>query len=386
MTLHIDIPRVMAMDGIDLADKRLFGAHRPNLPEGTVVVSADSHISIEDDIFYERAPARLRDRMPRIWKDHETGLVCFGVDRSPVAIPLEFARSMERQGLYDMASRMRDNDADGVAIEIAFPQVLLGMVHHPDLEAKEWMLRIYNEWLAELQARASGRFYGVGLANWWDPAKARPSIEHIKALGLKTYMIPMNPGKDAAGEPIYYSDERSEPFWQAVEDAGLPLCYHIGEAFHPGGRGGIATGVLASFMPFRRNFGELVFGGILDRHPGIQIVFAEAGINWIPGMLQDAEMTFDTHRKLMSPQIKLRPSEYWTRHCHATFMSDEFGLRNLGFIGAEKVMWSSDYPHNEGTHGFSADIIENLLGLVTPNEARLILGGNAIRLFGLPVS
>ncbi|MDT5090383.1 MAG: hypothetical protein QOG47_3090, partial [Mycobacterium sp.] len=37
------------------------------LPEGTVVFSADNHISLADDIFYDRFPDELKEKAPRIW-------------------------------------------------------------------------------------------------------------------------------------------------------------------------------------------------------------------------------------------------------------------------------------------------------------------------------
>ncbi|HEX4395876.1 MAG TPA: amidohydrolase, partial [Mycobacterium sp.] len=37
------------------------------LPPGTEVFSADTHISLAADIFYERLPDDLKDSAPRIW-------------------------------------------------------------------------------------------------------------------------------------------------------------------------------------------------------------------------------------------------------------------------------------------------------------------------------
>jgi len=51
--------------------------------------------------------------------------------------------------------------------------VLLGL---PDHEVRERCFRIYNERLAELQEAAPGRFYGVGMINWWDAAGARRTM------------------------------------------------------------------------------------------------------------------------------------------------------------------------------------------------------------------
>jgi hypothetical protein len=55
------------------------------------------------------------------------------------------------------------------------------------------------------------------------------SLAEIKALGLKTIMIPRVPGKDRNGQEIYYSSAACKPFWDAIEAAGLPVNFHIGE-------------------------------------------------------------------------------------------------------------------------------------------------------------
>ena len=49
------------------------------------------------------------------------------------------------------------------------------------------------------QERSNGHFYGVGLINWWDPKGTRNTLEELKALGLKTFLLPLNPGKDDDG-------------------------------------------------------------------------------------------------------------------------------------------------------------------------------------------
>ena len=37
------------------------------LPAGTEIFSADNHISVADDIFFERFPDDLKGQAPRIW-------------------------------------------------------------------------------------------------------------------------------------------------------------------------------------------------------------------------------------------------------------------------------------------------------------------------------
>lgn len=384
---EIHSTRLPEIGHIGLSSDRIMNGRRAVLPPGTVLVSADTHWFIKEDIFFERAPEHIRHRMPRVWRDEENGIFLMGVNhqRFLTSIFNKIIPSLERPGAFDLDARLADLDNDGVAMEIAFPQWLLFYLHQPDLEAREWIFRIYNDYLAELQARSGGRFFGVGIPNYWDPAKSADSIRHIKEIGLKTYMLPMTPGKNVEGKPILYASMEMDPLWQAAEEAGLPINYHVGENASAALEepGGIGTVVLSTFMPFRRNMGELMFGGVFDRHPTLRIVFAEANINWIPGMLQDAEMACDGWGKLLQPKLERRPTEYWQRHCYATIMSDKVGLGLIDYIGADRVMWSNDYPHNEGTHGYTAEIIEQILGAVPADQAKAILGGTAMQLYDL---
>jgi predicted TIM-barrel fold metal-dependent hydrolase len=85
----------------------------------------------------------------------------------------------------------------------------------------------------------------------------------------------------------------------------------------------------------------------------------------------------------MHPKIKHHPRHYWHNNCYATFMHDPIGLKLLDVIGANRVMWSSDYPHVEGNFGYTRESIRAVLNATTEDEARMILGGTALKLFNL---
>jgi predicted TIM-barrel fold metal-dependent hydrolase len=356
------------------------------LPDGLTLVSADNHIEVTSDIFYETFPERLRESAPRVWFD---GYWHVGfkdeMEAYPVGVDIETAltRSVLNDG-FDFDVRNRHLDAEGIAKEIAYPQSLLAFVQLPDREVQELIYRAYNEHLAELGARSPGRFHGVGIcSNWWDPERAESAIRQIVDLGLKSYMLPYSPGRDREGRPIDYAGAEMDRFWAAAEAAGLPVGFHIGEVPASGGRGGFGTFFIVQAAPFRRVFGNLIFGGILDRHPSLRIVFAEGGINWVAGALQDAEVTFGAHYELFDLKPKHRPSHYWHNNCFATFQSDPVGLRLLEFIGADRIMWAQDYPHSEGTFGYTALALKEILDGVSEADARRILGDNACSLYQL---
>ena len=103
----------------------------------------------------------------------------------------------------------------------------------------------------------------------------------------------------------------------------------------------------------------------------------------MPGALQTASMLYECFTGLLDPQIERHPREYWARNCYAGFIHDPAGLAMLETIGADRVMWSQDYPHKESAYGFSWDVIQEIIDHTTEDEARMILGGTAQRVFGL---
>jgi predicted TIM-barrel fold metal-dependent hydrolase len=369
-----------------IVDRKPQALDRAGLPESLTIVSADNHIEITEDIFYERFPERLREAAPRVWFDKYWRVGFKGdVEAFPVGFDIERAlsKTVMNEG-FDFRVRNRHLSAEGIAKEIVYPQSLLGFVRYPDLEMQELMYRVYNEYLAELQARNPGRFFGVGiLSNWWDPEKAEGAVRQIVDLGLKTFMLPYSPGKALDGRPIDYAGPEMDRLWAAANEAGLPVSFHIGEVPASGGRGSFGTFFIVQAAPFRRVLGSLIFGGILDRNPGLRIVFAEGGINWAAGALQDAELTYDVHRQMLDPTPTRRPTDYWREHCYATFQTDAVGLSLLDRLGADRVMWAQDYPHSEGTFGFTASALKAVLDATSEADARLILGETASALYEL---
>ncbi len=377
-------------EGLGLFNTRMAKGPVKTLPAGSTIVSADNHFPLVEDIFYDRFPDHLKHLAPRIWYDEEARLWHIGANFQSLYPPAfyDLIRSMEdRPGCENMAERMKDLDAEGVDQEIAFPQVLAVYFGSPEFEMREHLFAIYNEYVADVQKQYPTRFFPVGVPNFWDPAKAPDSIRRIAELGLKSVLLPMSPGKRPDGQNVVYNSEDYDAMFAAIEEVGVPICFHIGEKFAGNdGINGDGARVLHDLGPtmFRKNFGQLVFGLIFDKFPGLKVVFAEAGINWVPGTLQDAEMIYNSHAQLYDSLPKHRPSWYWHNHCYATFMADTAGLKLLDIIGADRVMWSVDYPHNEGSFGYSQDIAAELIDTLPTDQAAMILGGTAREVFKLP--
>jgi predicted TIM-barrel fold metal-dependent hydrolase len=64
-------------------------------------------------------------------------------------------------------------------------------------------------------------------------------------------------------------------------------------------------------------------------------------------------------------------------------MVDPLGLQLIDQIGIDKVMWSSDYPHNESTFGYSEKSLAAVVDAVGPQAATRIVSGNITEFLGL---
>jgi len=354
------------------------------LPDGTVVVSVDNHYSVSEDIWWNKFPASMKDRAPRVVHEHGVyNIVVDGKSIIPEVSADTFATFEMVPGSAIMEARLADLDHEGIDKELIFGNAALALLFGKDLEARDVICRVYNEHMAEVGERAPGRFHGVGFANFWDPSRFESSLAEIKALGLKTFMAPQNPGNGIDGQPINYASKEMEPFFAAVEASGLPLCIHIGENANPG-RGGMGTSFMQNLAGFRKTIGTLIFGGVFDRHPGLRVVFMEGGINWVLTAIQDAELIWGSFDQMLDWKLNHEPRHYFDTNVYSAFMTDKLGLQLIDQIGADRAMWSADYPHPESTFGYSWTAMKQVVDTgISEADVKKILGGNAIEVFKL---
>ncbi|MGZ4512592.1 MAG: amidohydrolase family protein [Mycobacterium sp.] len=383
--------RTLYPEGVIGAPKHRRGhaaAGSTGLPPGTEVFSADNHISVADDIFYEHFPDDLKDYAPRIW--YEDGAYLLGRQGQSMVVGDFSAVLMQYDDLAGAVSnnidaRVRELAEDGVDKELVFPNAVLALFHYPDKDLRERIFRIYNEHIAAVQERSNGHCYGVGLINWWDPRGTRRTLTELKSLGLKTFLMPINPGNDDNGRAIDFSGAAMSAVWDEIEDAGLPVSHHIGESQPkvPSEVNSVAVAMMVNIDSFREMFSKYVFGGILDRHAGLRIGWFEGGIAWVPPALQDAEHVLASYRHMLAHQPEHDVRYYWDTHMCASFMVDGLGLTQIDQIGIDKVMWSSDYPHNESTYGYSERSLAAVVDAVGPEDAVRVVSGNVRKFLGL---
>ncbi len=372
----LEIP---AQKNIDVSPRRVAEAETRPWPAGTRIVSADSHL-IEQDYWYEGFPTEKKDQAPRmVFRDGAFDLSIGGKSMTPPELAKHLCVSMEcTPGLNDIPARLTDLDIEGVEKELIFPQRLFGLFMFGEMQNREEVFGLYNAAIARRCAEAPERLYPVMVPNYWDMNEAKNSVAACLALGAHGLMVPLKDGKH-----INYNDPVMDPLYEAIADSGIPLIFHIGEAIPTAMPGAAGISLLTQMQGFRMQWSQLTFGGIFDRFPKLKAVFVEGGLAWVASMLHDADMAATHFRTSINPKLKHAPSWYWRNHCYATFMTDPVGLSLLDRIGAETCMWSSDYPHQESTFGYTRSSIQAVFDATTLENAQLIVGKTALQVFNM---
>jgi len=129
----------------------------------------------------------------------------------------------------------------------------------------------------------------------------------------------------------------------------------------------------------------MLFSGILEKRPNVPFVLGEAGLGWIPYVLErfDHEM----HKygdKCLDHRLEMLPSEIFRRQVLVTYEDEAFGVECIPRIGFDSVMWASDYPHGDSAWPESRKAINEspLIGL-GEEAVRKITFENAARVYGI---
>jgi predicted TIM-barrel fold metal-dependent hydrolase len=307
---------------------------------------------------------------------------------------------------WDSTRRLTEMESDGIVGEVLFPNTVPPFYPKSSLTARppasdtheaelRWAgLRAHNRWLADFCADAPGRRAGIAQILLADVDAAVDEIRWARDHGLSGgVLLPGAP--PGTGLPPLYSPAY-EPIWRVCEELGMPVNHHSGSAVPPMDETAIDKVVFLLEVTWwaHRALPHLVFGGVLERHPEMQLVFTEQGTAWIPDELVRLDYFFERMHSAVGSQevewghdvvskLSLTPSEYWARQCHvgASFIRPaEVTLRDT--VGVERIMWGSDYPHREASYPYSHEALRLSFAGVEPAEVQAMVGGNAARLYG----
>jgi predicted TIM-barrel fold metal-dependent hydrolase len=236
--------------------------------------------------------------------------------------------------------------------------------------------RCWNDWSTSLVAGHTDRLMPVTQIDFSDVEGTIAELTRTRELGCRAFAVPETPVRGARGtlaRSITHPD--FEPIWDAAEDLGMAAFFHVGfgrERINPGwannGAADMKTFSLLSMIAGGQTapqllIAALVYDGVLERHPQLNVVIEEVGIDWLPYVLSAMEASIG-HTTLPRDDefrpshlsvgdtytLPLTPTEYVRRQVRVTPLpaSNPIG-RVITNVPPEVLCFSSDYPHVEGS-------------------------------------
>jgi predicted TIM-barrel fold metal-dependent hydrolase len=288
---------------------------------------------------------------------------------------------------------VEDSDLDGVDVNVFFPSVVIRLYDLIDPMLTAAVFRAYNDWLADFCSYDSRRLKGVAALILPDDVDAAVrELERCVERGFVGGMIPMLSGPDPT-----YDDAIYDRLWAAAVEMGVPLMMHTGGIRKVAGReapiditrinnsrpqGG------SDVMP-RDNLIAMVYGGVFERFPELQVGVMEMGTGWIPYFVRSLDRSYLVRRDT-APRPKefgdgMAPSDFIRRNVFFGYQDEDLGVLFRDIIGVDNLLYANDYPHPDCVWPRSRQVLESIYQTAgcTQEEKAKLAGGNAARIFGL---
>ena len=377
-----------------------------------VVIDADGHILEPPDLWQRYLEPAYRDRAIRLAVD-ERGLEYLEIDRHKSRLlqggtlgilggayqdPRElmtpgkvsyWEAAKRTPGGIDPDARVREMDEQGIDMAILYPTIGIcweGECDDPQLSAA--YCRAYNNYVLDFCSGHADRLIPIAQINLRDVNLAIAEVERVKdkVKGLFYTPFPTN------GIPIgaaYY-----DPFWACVEASGLPISTHVqvrpdflgdGLYRHTSMPRAEENSMWYIFMQItedsRLGLNCLFQGGVLERFPRLRYVVLEIGCGWLPAWMERADAKYEAFS--FSTAMHHTPSQLFRNNCWISADVDEAMIPEVSkWIGAERMLWATDYPHLDAHKDPLVELRTHLGGLSSTDQ-EWILGRAAAELYRL---
>jgi predicted TIM-barrel fold metal-dependent hydrolase len=226
--------------------------------------------------------------------------------------------------------------------------------------------------------------------------RAIEELEWVLERGARVILVRPAPVPGFSG-PRSPALPEFDPFWARVAESGILVGMHASDSGYQRYTNeweGLRTGEMLPFVnpsgfafiighlsrPIIDTVASLIGHGLCTRFPSLRFAPVENGSSWVRPLLEALESGYSMAPKLFEEN----PMEVFRRniYVHPFHEEDPIGLVKL--IGADRVLFGSDYPHPEGLAD-PLSFVDELKGL-TEEEVRLVMGGNLSRLMGVETS
>ncbi len=373
------------------------------------VIDADGHILEPPDLWTRYLESKYKDRAIRMEKD-QSGVEFFVIDGRPsanlrgvgpavagighpyqeIATSGTFSYFDGPKGAYEPTARLRLMDEEGLDVAVLFPSLgLTWEVEVKEAELAAAYARAYNNWIIDFCKTNPQRLIPVAHISLLDIDEGVKEVKRVAKLGVKGAFT-----RAAPPSQIPYWDRAYDTFWAALQEADMPIGFHVSlNEYFLGHQWKMTESVTAVQSPLhgyrfsvvmfdvQAAFAALCQGAVFDRFPQLKVLLLETGGGWIAHFLE----RLDAKHKLLSWKTGLKhyPSEYFRRQCWISFDPHETTIPAMvKHCGADKFIWASDFPHFDASPAAVAET-KAAISSLSPSEQQLILGDNVARIYNL---
>ena len=337
------------------------------------ILDADSHVMELADFLDGFIDPGQRDRLKRdgmtaLRPVLERAVAKADGRRSDPAVAAEAEERLLRDkgwdalGGFDPTERSRALDLLGFGAQLVFATFATAMFAGRDLDRLYAGSRAQNRAMATF-CSGDPRLLAVAYVPLVDPLRATAIAAEAIEVGCAAVMVPSTAAGDRA--PTHPD---LDPFWDLLSEADVPFVLHVGGGgrlldpnFHHndmpvtdhlgGGENVRSKDFLAIPHSPEVFLGVLILDGLFDRFPRLRGGCIEQGAGWVVSWLRHLDHAVRAFSRTEPPlqRLELRPSEYVERHLKFTPFAGEPVGWMIEQAGPGLFMFSSDYPHPEGT-------------------------------------
>ena len=363
-------------------------------PKNRSYYDADSHVMELPNFIIDYADEEFKDLIPPVnYKaslvtDEEVDLIVSNGGKhtkehvdAQIALGdrlIEESKEIQALGAFDRKDRSKAMDLLGFKKQLVFAthsvvtpfRDLRGKAKYVDKQGvgisaklRYGATRAHNRAMSDFCSEDS-RLMGVGVIPLHEPELAMIELDFAIEAGLEAIWI-----------PHYACGDRSpghlalDPFWQKLSDEGIPFLMHVGGAplqldkswndngkppskdWMGGGENVRAKDMVVMHQGPETFISMMVLDGVFERHPKLRGASVELGAGWVPEMLQRLDYVVKTWTRVDKNlgDIKRKPSEQLKEQMAFTpYAHEDVGLL-MDASSPELYLFSSDYPHVEGT-------------------------------------
>jgi uncharacterized protein len=360
-------------------------------------LDSDMHVYDPPDLYLKHMDPKWGERIPRGEWPKGHGRVEFMLGDGTVLRPrterirtgekkvAQHHREGPRRG-YDPVSQVAAMEQEGLDVAVLFRTSPLYADDSFEPEYALALCQAWNDWIAAFTDHNRSRLKPSSVIPMHDVNLAVKEVNRVvKKLGSVGLSIGPEPVR---GRQLH--DRYFDPLWGAVEELGVPVCFHP-----PASPGSIQASqrfsghpndnilVNAFRNPVEQMFavGSMCGGGVLENFPKLTVAFLEGNCGWLPWTLYRLDERFELAGELADTPLKMKPSEYFSRQCFISVDVDEdLVLDVIRRLGPDNLVISTDYPHIDSKWPHALDSFLTIEGL-DETAKRKILWDNCARLY-----